>query len=192
MKRTISRVVIFLSLLSVACSNEQKAVPKFYDFEGLINEQVSQLNLHKRTLNKSAMVKGLESDSSYLPSGKGWETELEVFRQMEMLNKPNYRSDYKIVDPVKDIRSNLKIREYISSTAPVNSLKFYYHDDFSQLKKIEAVILEKNVLYANGRVFTMEFEESDGKPVLDHYSMTGFQKMVMRDTVHFSLQGQIQ
>ncbi|MEJ0055201.1 MAG: hypothetical protein WDN75_05815 [Bacteroidota bacterium] len=65
---------------------------------------------------------------------------------MEMLNKPNYRSEYKIVDPVKDIRSNLKIREYISLNAPLHSMKFYYHDDFSQLKKIEAIILEKNIL----------------------------------------------
>ncbi len=182
---------LLLLFLSVACSNEQKAVSKFFDFEGLVDEQVSLLNQHKRVLNKMAAVNGQESDSTFLPSAKGWESELEVFRQMEMLNKPTYRSDYKILDPLKDNRSNLKIREYISTSAPVHSLKFYYHDEFSQLKKIEATILEKNVLYANGRILTMEFEDSDGKPLLNHYSMIGFQKMFMRDSVHFSLKGQI-
>ncbi|MEJ0057356.1 MAG: hypothetical protein WDN75_17890 [Bacteroidota bacterium] len=118
MKRITHRTVIYLSVLLVACSTEQKPAPKFFDFEGLISEQVSQLNQLKRALIKTAVVKGQESDSTYLPSAKGWEAELEVFRQMEMLNKPNYRSEYKIVDPVKDIRSNLKIREYISLNAP--------------------------------------------------------------------------
>jgi hypothetical protein len=180
-----------LVFLFAACSNEQKATPKFFDFEGLITEQVTRLGHNKHVLNKTAIVSGHESDSTFLLSGKGWEAELEVFRQMETLNKPIYRSNYKIMDPVKDLRSNLKIREYTSHSAPITSMKFYYHNEFSQLKKIEAIALEKNILYSNGRNFTLEFEEVDGKPLLTHYGMTGFQKMFMRDTVRFSLQGQI-
>ena len=71
-------------------------------------------------------------------------------------------------------------------------MKFFYHDDFSQLKRIEATIAENNRLYSNSRDLTMEFEEEDGKPVLNRYSMSGFQKMMFRDTVRFSILGQIE
>ncbi len=70
-------------------------------------------------------------------------------------------------------------------------MKFYYHNDFAQLKKIEATIHEDNLLYANGLVLVMEFEDETGRPLLSHYSMNGFQKMILRDSVHYSLEGQI-
>jgi hypothetical protein len=38
----------------------------------------------------------------------------------------------------------------------------------------------------------MEFDDGeDGQPLLIRYSMNGFQKMILQDTVHLSMQGQI-
>ena len=74
---------------------------------------------------------------------------------------------------------------------PLHLIKFYYQNEFSRLKKIEAAITAKNLLYTTSRALVLEFEEEDGKPQLIRYSMNGFQKMVFTDTVRFSVHGQV-
>ena len=189
--RTTIRGAWVLFFVLAACAQEKQSTDKFFDFQGFIDEQISQLSQHGRALEKTSNVKNIQSDSAYVPSLDGWAAELELFRQLENINKPTLKSQYHVEDAMKDTKSNLKIRQYTSATAPIRSIKFYYQGSFTQLKKIEATVQEDNMLYANGRVLTMEFEEEDRKPLLHYYTMTGFQKMILRDTVNFSLQGQI-
>ncbi|MDD1444080.1 hypothetical protein MEO93_27805 [Dolichospermum sp. ST_sed3] len=191
MKKVMRGRWMFLFLLAAACSQEQKTTKKFFDFDGLIDEQVSQLSQRMRVLDKVANMGKTRSDTTFLPSFKGWESELEIFRQLETFNRPTYQNVYRIEDPVEDSRSNLKIKRYVAEHAPIPVLRFYYQDEFSRLRKIDAEITEKNILYSTHRVLTMEFDEDEGKPLLIRYGMSGFQKMIMRDTVHFSVQGQI-
>ena len=182
---------MLLFLLAAACSQEQKTTVKFFDFDGLIDEQISQLSQRMRVLDKVANMSTTQSDTAFLPSVKGWGSELEIFRQLETFNKPTYRNVYKVIDSVKDTRSNLKIRQYLAADAPIPVLRFYYQDEFSRLRKIDAEITETNPLYSTHRLLTMEFDEEEGKPMLARYSMIGYQKMILRDTVRFSVQGQI-
>ncbi|CAN5396062.1 hypothetical protein BH10BAC4_BH10BAC4_01310 [soil metagenome] len=192
-----------LLLLMATCSHEQKITAKTFDFEHLINEQVNELSQRGRILDKTGKVSNKKSDTTFVPTKSAWQAELEIFQQLNDINRLVGRSKYKITDPLEDTKSNLKIREYVASkpkgdawtseTLPsINSMKFYYHDDFSQLKRIEATIAENNMLYSNSRDLIMEFEEEDGTPVLNRYSMFGFQKMMFRDTVRFSILGQIE
>ena len=182
---------MFLFFLAIACTQEQKSIQKYFDFDGLIDDQISQLSQRGRVLEKVAAMARDQTDSTFLPSVKGWESELEIFRDLEMINKPAYRDVYRIEDPLEDTKSNLKIRRYVASSAPLHLINFYYQNEFTRLKKIEAYITEKNLLYATSRTLVMEFEEEDGKPQLIRYSMNGFQKMVFSDTVRFSVQGQV-
>lgn len=180
-----------LLFLLAACSQEQKSTKKFYDFDGLIDEQISQLSQRMRVLDKVAQMSTTHSDTTFLPTVNGWESELEIFRQLETINKPTFQNAYRITDPVEDSKSNLKIRQYVAFDVPIPVVRFYYQEEFSRLKKIDAEITEKNLLYTTHRALTMEFDEEDGKPLLIRYAMSGFQKMVLRDTVRFTMKGQI-
>lgn len=177
--------------LAAACSQEQKSTHKYFDFDRLIDDQISQLSQRMRVLDKEAAMSDVKSDSTFLPSGKGWESELEIFRELEIINKPAYQMAYKVEDPVEDTKSNLKIRQYSSAASPVSLVKFYYQNEFERLRKIEADIVENNLLYTNSRTLVMEFDEVDGKPLLIKYTMNGFQKMVLSDPVRFSVSGAI-
>ncbi len=183
----------FVILLFIAaCSQEHKSNQKYFDFDRLIDDQISEMNQRKRVLDKTADMEGIQSDTTFLPSGKGWESELEIFRELEKINKPAYRNTYLVTDPVKDTRSNLLIRRYAAPSEPVSIVEFYYQSEISHLKKIEASITEKNILYTTHRILKMEFEEGeDGRPLLIRYSLNGFQKMFLQDTVRLSMQGQI-
>ncbi len=143
MKTTIRGGWILLLLWAGACAQEKQPTVKFFDFQGLIDEQVRQLSQHGRALDKTSQVKDTHSDSTYVPTQDDWAAELELFIQLENINKPSFKSGYQIKDPVKDTKSNLKIREYISEKAPIRSVKFYYHENFAQLKKIEATVREE-------------------------------------------------
>ncbi len=179
------------ALLAVACSQEKKSADKYFNFDGLIDDQISQLSQHMRVLGKIAEMSDRKSDTTFLPSGKGWASELEIFRELEIINRPTYQKVYKVEDSMEDSKSNLKIRQYSSSTSPVTFVRFYYQNEFEKLKKIEADIVVKNLLYSSSRSMTMEFDEEDGKPLLIRYTMNGFQKMVFSEPVHFSVMGQI-
>jgi hypothetical protein len=190
--KTIKYGTLGLLILIVgACAQERTSTKKFFDFNGLIDEQISQLSQQARVLDKEAQMSTTLSDTAFLPSANAWEAELEMFRQLETLNKPTFQNAYQIEDPVKDTRSNLKIRQYKAQEAPITEVRFYYQDEFSRLKKIDAKITEKNLLFTSHRDLTMEFDEKDGKPLLIRYGMRGYQKMILRDTVRFSVQGEI-
>ncbi|CAN5160664.1 hypothetical protein BH09BAC3_BH09BAC3_17390 [soil metagenome] len=191
MKMTIRGGWILLLVLAGGCVQKKEPVEKFFDFKELLDEQTDLLSQHGRSLDKTSYVMNQNSDTTFVPSNYVWKTELELFQQLEEFNKPIYKSEYRIEDAIKDTRSNLKIRQYISERAPIRSMKFYYHEDFAHLKKIEATIHQNNLLYTNGLVLVMEFEDEDGKPLLSRYTMNGFQKMMLRDSVHYSLEGQV-
>ncbi len=183
----------FVALLFIAaCSQEQKSNQKYFDFDRLIDDQISELSQRKRVLDKMADMEGSKSDTTFLPSSEGWYTELEIFRELENINKPAYRKAYSLTDSIKDTKSNLLIRRYAAPSEPVSLIEFYYQIEFSRLKKIEACLAEKNLLYSTQRVLKMEFEEGEeGHPLLIRYSMEGFQKMFLRDTVRLSMLGEI-
>jgi len=180
-----------LMLIIAACSPEQKNTSKFFDFDELIDEQISQLSQRKRVLEKVVQMSTTKSDTAFLPSVQGWGSELEIFRQLETFNKPTYQNAYQIKDSLNDPKSNLKIRQFEAADVPVPLIRFYYQGEFIRLRRIYAEIAERNLLYSTRRILTIDFEEEDGKPLLAHYGVSGFQKMILRDTVRFSIQGQI-
>lgn len=179
-------------LLVLACADADKAGPKYFDFDRFIDDQVNELSQRRRVLEKSAAVNGHQTDSTFIPSLEIWNAEMEIFRQLDMINLPAYQKFYTLEDPVKDNRSNLKIRQYIGKDTPIAWIKFYYQDDFSRLRFIEAELLEKNLLFTNRRLLKMEFEDDNGHLMVHFYSMNGFQKMMLKDTVHFSVSGRIE
>jgi hypothetical protein len=182
---------IAILYFGIACNPATVSHEKFFDFEKLVSDQVSLLTKSRGVLEKAVTMGLTASDTTYQPTLKAWESELEMFRDLEIINRPTYHDAYTIDDPLSDVTSNLKIRQYVSDKAPVHLMRFYYRNELGNLKKIEADFSEKNILYFTSRSLIMEFDEHDGKPQLIHYSMEGFQKMVFSDTVKFSVRGNI-
>ncbi len=181
----------WLVLLTAGCVQTEPANKKEFDFDVLLDEQVRLLSQSGAVLEKSAMMEGQTSDTTFLPTAEGWQKELELFRQMDLLNKPaNLRSFVKR-DSIKDSKSNLRIREYTSASAPLSQMKIYYLDNFSRLRRIEAVINDRNLLHMTQRRLQLYFEEDNQKPLLNSYAVEGYEKMILSDTVRYSITGHI-
>jgi hypothetical protein len=190
--RVMKPGVWLLVFLLGACTQEQTVTKKYFDFDKLIDEQISLLAGQHRTLVKAASLGAAPKDSVFRPSKQGWERELEAFRLLENINKPAFQNLYTVQDALADPQSNLKIHQFSSDKARVALVRLYYHDNLSRLKKIECVLFQKNLLYANSDQLTMLFDEENGKNVLTGYTMHGYQKMILGDTVRFTVRGTIE
>lgn len=179
------------SLLFTGCDKaSQKYDKAYFDIDSLLQAQSKMLLAQKVMLRKTATLDGKKEDSSFQPDSALLAHELDVFQQIDVINKPLYRSGYKITDGEKDTRSNLLIRTYkATGTSPVPFLKIYYHETLPHLKKIESIYRVQNTLYTAERVLTLEFDDADGTALLSSYSLHGTQKMTMSDSVHFSVEG---
>jgi hypothetical protein len=172
-----------------ACNRTSQQYDKaYFDFDSLINAQVAELLRAQSIINKKSMINGKEDDSSLVLDSLELANELDVFRQLDVINKPLYRTIYQIEDGVKDTKSNLLIRSYTAkSPSPVPFVKFYYQSSPRELKKIESFFHEENSLYDTRRNLLLEFDDSSGSLLLSGYQLSGTQKMILNDTVNFSV-----
>jgi hypothetical protein len=179
------------ALLAGGCVKKNQQVDSPYlDFDSLINTQVDALTKAKATLTKSVLLSGKTDQSVLAMDSTLLAQELDVFRQLDLINKPLYNDAYEISDGEKDSQSNLIIRRYrVKVTAPVPFVTFYYQNDFKEIRKIEAAFREVNSLYATERQMVLEFDKVSNKLLLSKYKLTGGQKMILSDSVLFSIHG---
>ncbi|MBP9925121.1 MAG: hypothetical protein KBF45_03965 [Cyclobacteriaceae bacterium] len=189
MQRTLFFVGSLFLLASCNKSNLKYEKP-YFDFDSLINVQSADLIKAGTLLSKSVSLNGKQDQSSIQTDSTLMAHELDVFRQLDVINKPLYKTAYEILDGDKDSRSNLRIRTYkAKNPSPVPFITFYYLNDWKHLKKIESVYQENNTLYLTERHLQLEFDDVAGTLLLSRYEVTGKQKMILSDTVLFSIEG---
>jgi hypothetical protein len=187
----------FVVVLAGCAQEKEKSTKKYFDFDRLLDGQIAILSSEQRNLVKTAVLNGTSQDTVFRPSKKDWARELEAFRLLETINKPAFLRSYTVEEAVEDSRSNLKIHQFKLDSSHANDsriefVKLYYHNDLSELKKIECSIVQKNLLYSNHDELAMTFDDEGGKAVITGYAMSGYQKMLLGDTVRFSVRGIIE
>jgi hypothetical protein len=181
---------LLLPSLLVSCQQNSKQAHSYFD--SLVMAQVRHLSKAKASVVKKAMLQGKGGQSTFVPDSSAWEYELGIFRQLSAFERPAYRPAYRVEDGIRDGASNLRIRHYqATEKIPVPELRFYYFNEFKNLKKIEAIYRHQNWLYATTRRLSLEFEEIEGESILTSYRIEGTQKMVLGDTVRISIRSEI-
>jgi len=186
--------VLFFALLNsflfISCKPTSEHPDSYFD--SLVVAQVRSLTAAKAHLSKTARIRNREDQATFTPDSAVWDSELDIFRQLSVFEKPAYRDAYKVRDRIQDPKSNLFIRWFkASKNVPVREMKFYYLGQFKHLKKLEASYHEENTLYSTKLFLWMEFDDINSRMVLDKYGMEGIQKMVLSDSVPFSIKSSI-
>jgi len=188
----MSRVLLLFwggAILLSSCNRANLKYDKTYlDFDSLIHVQVQDLLRGQVTITKISVINGKRDTSSFVPDSLKLANELDVFRQIDLINKPLYAKSYEISEGEKDTKSNLIIRSYTAKTpSPVPFVKFYFTPSNHELKKIETIFREENSLYDTRRNLIMEFDDSSGSLLFSGYHISGTQKMILSEPVNFSV-----
>lgn len=192
--KIILRPFILFLIGILSCTNPVKKESdslKYYDLNGLIDQQLDWLIEFNPKIQKTAVLNGIPESSSMRLDSVQWTRELKIFRDAD-LNKSRLRQEYRIVEDLSEPTSNLKIRLYEAinkEIMEVEYLKIFYVEKEEDLRKLEASVLEKNSLFSSKKTLYMTFEDDgNGSIKIKHFKIEGQQKMILLDTVKFSLE----
>lgn len=184
-------IISIVACVSFACGNNMRTT-KLYNIDSLVSEQVRLLSSGKPKLTKQAVMGSKQDAMEYVPDSTAWSKELDIFRQLDAMNKPVNRSKYLVDDNLYDPGSNLTVKAFTSlEPLPVRSMRIFYDTDIAQPRKIEAVFSEENSLFESSKNLLLEFQHINNKNLLTSYSIEGGQKMILSDSVTFSVKGKI-
>ena len=188
--RFVSLSCLLVSLLLIGCdSPTQQTQPNvYYDVLGFVKKQMADLSARKPLVSKTVAIN--QKQSQQQTQEINWPRELELFAQAD-INKPALRSSYQITRPdsltyqytLKKSDDRLTVR---SLTVRLDSLT-------RQPRRIEAVLQTQNPLYTSERHLLLE-TGSAGKThwQIQHYKLTGFQKLPYFDKNEFMVEGRVQ
>jgi hypothetical protein len=192
--RIITRAVLLVFLLESCRPANLKDYDKPYvDFDSLINTQLKKVSPFADSIRKISRL-GAKKDTAMIKSDSTLlSREWEVFRQLDLINKPIYKGNYKIEEG-SDVRSNLRVRSYTfnanpTSKSPVPYIRFYYQSNFNNLKRIESEYEQQDALYHTKRKLNIFFDNASGENLIYYYTIEGAQKMILSDSVKLSIQG---
>jgi hypothetical protein len=187
---------VFFGLMWIAllysCSHDNLVYDKpYFDFDSLVHTQLLKLGSSNVKLMKKTSLNGKKDSTNFVPDTTQWKHELDAFQQLDVINKPLFKNNY-VQNDSEDDHSNLLVRSYSARIkSPVPLVKFFYQAGFKKLRRIEAVFAEGNVLYATSRKLTLDFDDQQGLFIIARYSVHGIQKMIMSDSVKFSIEGKL-
>jgi hypothetical protein len=191
-----SYVILILlagSSLMQSCEEKRSDTKFYYPIDSLINAQVVYLVESNAKLSKQAAIDGKEENISFIPKDStAWVHELDVFAELNDINKPTNVGKYRTQRGVKDLTSNLLIYTIKSTEKlPVSYINVYYLNTLSDIRKIEAHVNQESDLLNSSRDLLMEFQNINNKIVLTSYSIHGGQKLLLGDSVTFSVNGMV-
>jgi hypothetical protein len=174
------------------CDTEQETKALFR-IDSLVTNQINLLTNIRAGLFKEALLEGRIDTVNYTPADTTqWVKELDIFRELKVINKPVNSGSYQVDDGLFDQRSNLKVKAFTSTEElPVVYLRVYYQATVDKPRRIEALYKEENILFASTRLLSMHFEQIDNRTVLTAYDVKGGQKMMFSDSVTFYIKGKI-
>jgi hypothetical protein len=188
-------ILFFAAVLLASCESERPPAA-FYPIDSLVTAQVVHLLQTNAGLFKEVLLGGKNDTVTYRPDSLSWTNELDIFRKLDLINKPVNKGNYNI-DDVADAGSNLKVKAFTRKDdeeavkLPLVYLKIYYQGTIAKPRKIEALYDEGNPLYESARLLSMHFQQIENQTVLTSYSIRGGQKMVFADSVAFYVGGKI-
>lgn len=191
-----NKYCIFLLLLQIliSCDDNRSVVsPVYYDIDSLISHNAEYFGAVHPVLEKQARIND-KTDTSLVtpPDSTAWAMEMDILRQIAAINNPVNRGRYTFEDNIDDRKSNLTICQYTATDdLPVRFLRIFYMRNRSEIRRIEAQCNEKNALYRSSRFFTIKLHKVFNKILIESYTVSGSQKMILGDSVNFDLNGKL-
>lgn len=154
--------------------------PLYFDVKGLLTAQVQQLTARRAAVTKQVSLRGGAPETAAVPAVK-WADELQLFFQAD-INKAALRGAYTVDSAAYPGGGSQRryTRRPGYDNAPVESL--LVRSEGGQPTQIQASITQENALFSAHKQLQMHL--TAGR--LTEYGVTGTQKLVLFDTLHYA------
>ncbi|MEQ8470105.1 MAG: hypothetical protein RIC35_02925 [Marinoscillum sp.] len=176
-------VLVGILLINESCDQFEKSDRKldaYFDLDSLLDSQVQLLSDQKAEVMKTVIMDGTVETQRSTPDTTGWKDEFKIIRDFN-LNKPYYVGAYY----KKTLDDGVRYVEEEGVKVPVS--EFIIKSTDGALEKINATYFEDKTIYQHKRVLELNFAEDK----LTAYRISGFQKMVLKDTIFYTISGEI-
>lgn len=181
MRNFLLPVLVFI--LALGCGeNRQSTVTLkvYFDLDSLLDQQVALLSEKKVLLSKEVAMDDQKETLELQPGSAEWESEFVIIRDFN-LNKSYYvgaygtaaNADYIQYKLEDDIDAPVKVFEVFKANGQVERIVSNYYEDKS--------------IYQHRRNLELTFENGQ----LSAYQIRGFQKMILKDTIQYTISGKI-
>ncbi|WP_020604099.1 hypothetical protein [Spirosoma spitsbergense] len=186
--RFIFSVFILLQFVISSCTNpaRQDQPNVYYDVLGFVKQQIADLSVRKPLVRKAVSINDTRSQQHTREIN--WSRELALFTQAD-INKPALRTSYQITRP-----DSLTYQYTLKNSADqltVQSLIVQVDSVTHQPRRIEAFLQTSNPLYSSERNLLLESGPTGGQWRVNHYRLSGFQKLPYFDKNSFLVEGQV-
>lgn len=186
----LAGLLVFATGMSACVTDRPSAT--LYPVDSLVSAQIHLLVRIGAALEKEALFDGEHDTVVYRPDSTAWKKELDIFLELDNINKPVNRNNYEVSDGLRDSGSNLLIKEFKSTEKqPIVYLKVYYQGALSRPRKIDALYEEINPMFKSRRQLTMRFDQVGDETVLTAYSVQGGQRIVLSDSISYYINGKV-
>lgn len=170
----------FCLVLIWGCSDlrPEMNISTYFDVDSLVNRQVKTFDRIQPTLEKSAKIDDRSERQTLRYDSSGWARELTFFRQLN-INEPSLVGGYTI-DSTDNVVTYTPDEDL---STRVRTLSIHYSDH--RLEKITGLIFEENEIYATEKDIEVNFEDG----LISKYRLRGFQKIILKDTARFEIEG---
>ncbi|WP_416867906.1 MAG: hypothetical protein ACMVP2_12300 [Imperialibacter sp.] len=180
----IGSLMLGLALSSCESSSSAKKISNYFDVAELF---LSQAKLIKNvSFEKSASIDSLIETKTLKFDSLEWTKELSMFINMD-INKAVLVGAFSEEKTNSSDGSSVLYKKKPEVESGVQWMKLDY-DSQGNVVAFSGRFEEENALYQNSRELSATFATQNGMSTLESYSIRGFQKILMKDTVNYQIE----
>ncbi len=179
---------VFLILIGLvfACESvkpEKIVSVDYVKLDSILDEQIQKLANESISFDKEVVIDNNKELQVIQLDTSGWRDEFSIIRDLD-LNVPNYVGAF-------DIQEGDNFIQYYRSDGqdvPIEYVEYQFREDGS-LKSIKGSFMDDKarLIYSVYREYELNFDSG----LLQAYRITGFQKMMLKDTTRFEVKATI-
>lgn len=188
MKNTIA-VFLLLTVFIGGCESSlsERKIRTYYDIEGLFRAQAKLLQ--GKTIVKAASIDDAKEEKQLKFDSTSWTKELSMFVGMD-INKTALVGAF---EEGQSSTGNGQIITYTKKEGAETGVQWIKleQDESGNVVAFSGEFEEQNALYQNQRELFATFSVNNGASTISSYRITGYQKILMKDTVNYHIEAAI-
>ena len=159
----------------------------FFSLTDVLSGQSKYLEKLNLTVNRQSEINGKREEVFFKPDSSFWNKEFKIFEAAD-IDKPSLWDRYRIN---KSDSAGLQIVNYSAINPRLGGTVFLsaVRDTEGNLLDLAIRVKDKNLIYRSERLLNMKFQPypSAGKYLLMEYTVTGYQKIILRKKIEYAI-----